>query len=242
MNAYVASRAVLVARIGHIVGRSLSWDAVSLASEVPPAVVTLQTQRKHNWAQQQARIGGAVRSMAGLATIHTNAEMLEYKGPALIGMALETRLLVSHGLLDMAWTRSHSPGGSKGAVRIVAVRAGDYSFLDAVFEGHRELHAHIGVAFFTESGLGFPKQRVNGLRPMNRVATGTCHPIESVLGIPDVGPRERLAVAAKTGVEYFFSRKHREREDCVFSAVVVDVISGRSVASLAAGIFREFFA
>jgi hypothetical protein len=168
--------------------------------------------------------------------------MLEYEGPALIGMAFETRLLVSHGLLDVAWARGHSPGGSKGAVGIVAVRAGYHSFLDAVFEGHGELRAHIGMALFAESGLGFPKQRVNRLGTMNRVATGTRHPIKSVLGTPDIGPRERLAVTTKTGVEYSLSRQRRERKNCLLSAAVCDVIPGRSVASLAAGAFRGFFA
>jgi hypothetical protein len=92
--------------------------------------------------------------MAGLASIHTNAEMLEDEGPSLIGVAVETRLLIRQALVDVARARGHSPGGGEGAVRIVAVCTGDHSFLDTVFERHRELRAHIGVALFTQRRLG----------------------------------------------------------------------------------------
>ena len=59
----------------------------------------------------------------------------------------------------------------------MAVRTGDHTFLNAVLEGHRELRAHIGMALFTQRGLGLPEQRASRLGAMNRMATGTCHPI-----------------------------------------------------------------
>ena len=107
MNSYVASCAVLIAGIGHVMRRGLNRDAVSLASEVPRAVVTFQAQSKHNWAQQQARVGRSVRSVAGFASVDTNAEVLEYEGAALIGMAVETRLLVRRGLVYLMRARGH---------------------------------------------------------------------------------------------------------------------------------------
>jgi hypothetical protein len=62
-------------------------------------------------------------------------------------------------------------------MRIVAVGACDHSFFHAVLEGHRELSAHVGMAPFAERGLGFAQERAHGLRAMNRMATGACHPV-----------------------------------------------------------------
>ena len=59
----------------------------------------------------------------------------------------------------------------------MAIGARDHSFLHAVLEGHRELHAHIGMAPFAERGLGLAEQRANRLRTMNRMTTGACHAI-----------------------------------------------------------------
>ena len=62
-------------------------------------------------------------------------------------------------------------------MRVVAVSARHHSFLDAVFEGHRELRAHVGMALFAKCGLGLAQECASGLRVMNRMATGTCHPV-----------------------------------------------------------------
>lgn len=188
MNADMTGRAVLIARIGHVMVRCLSGDAGSPAAEVPAPVVAFQAQSKHHRAPQQSRIGRPVRSVAGLASVDANAEMLEYKRPPFIGVAFQTGLFVRHGLVYLTRPRGHFPGGSKGAVRIVAVRARDHAFLHAVFERHRKLRAHVGMALFTERGLGLAQERANGLRAMNRMTTGTCHAVQSVLRTPDIGP------------------------------------------------------
>ena len=72
-------------------------------------------------------------------------------------------------------------------MRIVTIRARDDSFLDPVLEGHGELRAHVRVAFFAQRRLRLPKQRVNRLRAMNRMATGTGHTIQGVLGGSNIG-------------------------------------------------------
>ena len=189
-------RAVLIARIGHIMALRLSRDAASQTPEVSRSVVTLQAQREHYRPQQQPRICRPVRSVAGFAPIHPSAEMLEYEGTSLIGVAVETGLLIRHGLVHVAGARGHSPGGSKGAMRIMAVGTGHRSFLDAVLEGHRELYAHIGMATFAERGLGLAQQRAIRLGAMNRMAAGACHSIQSVLRAPYIRPRQLLTVAA----------------------------------------------
>ena len=173
----MTGRAVLIAWIGHVMGRRLDRDAFSLRAEVPPAVVTFQAQGKHDRAQEQSRISRPMRSVAGLAAIDADAKMFEDEGPALIGMAIKARLFVWPRLLYVSRARGHPPSGSKGSVRIVAVGAGDHSFFHSVLEGHRELSAHVGMAPFAERGLGLAQERAHGLRPVNRMATGACHPV-----------------------------------------------------------------
>jgi hypothetical protein len=95
-----------------------------------------------------------MRSVAGLASIHPNAEMLEDEGASLIGVAVETGLLVGHCLINLMRARPHSPGRSKGAMRIMAVCARDHPFFNPVLKGHRELHPHVGMASFAKRGLG----------------------------------------------------------------------------------------
>jgi hypothetical protein len=50
VNANVARRAVLVARVGKVVPRRLNLDAVCLSTEIIRAVVALQAKREDDWA------------------------------------------------------------------------------------------------------------------------------------------------------------------------------------------------
>jgi hypothetical protein len=135
-----------------MVGR-LSSDAGSLPSEVSPAVVALEAQGKHHRPPQQPRVGRTVGGVASLASVDANAEMLEDEGTPFVRMTVKARLFVGHGLVYMVRARAHPPGWSKRAMRIVAVRARDDSFLDTVFEGHRQLRPHVGMAPFAERRL-----------------------------------------------------------------------------------------
>ena len=168
--------------------------------------------------------------------------MLKYEGPALIGMAIETGLFVRHGLLYVARARCHPPSRSKGPVRIMAVGARYYPFLDAVLKGHRELCAHVGMALFAQCGLGFAQEPANGLRAVNRMTTGTCHPVQRVLRAPDIRPRERLTVAAKARVQYLLGGKRRERTDRLRSAAIIDMLPAGAVTALAACALRWLLA
>ena len=53
---------------------------------------------------------------------------------------------------------------------IVAVRASHEPFIHAVFEGHRELSAHIPVAAVTEFRLFFREQEFRNRRLVDRMA------------------------------------------------------------------------
>ena len=88
------------------VGRGMPFP---LPSEIPRAVVALEAQSEHHRTQEQPRIGRSMRSVAGLAPVHTNSEMFENEGSAFVGMAFKTRLLVRHSLVYVARARGHSP-------------------------------------------------------------------------------------------------------------------------------------
>ena len=79
-------------------------------------------------------------------------------------------------------------------MRVVAIRAGHSAFFHAVFEWHRELHAYVGVAFFTQRGLRLAQQRAQRLGVVNRMAAGTRHSVQRVLGVADICAGKRLAV------------------------------------------------
>jgi hypothetical protein len=49
-------------------------------------------------------------------------------------------------------------------------------------------------------------------------------------------------MAPETSVEYLLRRKRRKRTNGILPAAIVDVIPGRTVAPLAAGVFGRFFA
>ena len=155
MNPDVALRAVLKDRTGHVMGRrSLDLDAVRLTPEVAGAIVAFQAQRKYHRPRQHPGIGGAVRNVAGEATIHADRGMFKNKRPAFVGMTVDARFFVGLRLLHMARPRRVSPGGLKRSVGIVAIRAVHETFVDAVLERQGELRSHVSVATVAQIRLG----------------------------------------------------------------------------------------
>src|SRR5258708_20494034 len=61
-----------------------------------------------------------------------------------------------------------------------------------------------------------------------------------MLRIPYIRPRQRLAVAAQAGVDDALAGKFRESNNGRFTAVIIDVISAGTMATLATRILRCF--
>lgn len=150
MDSNVARRAVLVAGIGHIVSLRKARHAASGAAESACAVMAFKTERERDRAAQQPRVRRSMRIVTHFATLDADWRMLESKGTAFVGMTLETRLLVYERLPDESGPRSHAPGWSQAAVRVMAIAAGHESFVHPMLEGHGEIGSNVCVAAVAE--------------------------------------------------------------------------------------------
>jgi hypothetical protein len=99
MHPDMASGAVLIAWIRHVVTGCDGQDAGVLTPEITRAIMTLQTQGEDDGPPQQARVRRPMRKMAGFASVHSNGFMFIEEGPALFGVALQARLFVGERLI-----------------------------------------------------------------------------------------------------------------------------------------------
>src|SRR5262249_4777859 len=99
MNARMASSAVLIPRISHIVSRRLRGNRIRAAAEVACAGVTLQAHREHHRTFEQLGVDRAMWIVTGLTSIHSDRRVLINKWPALIDVTLQARLLIGLRLL-----------------------------------------------------------------------------------------------------------------------------------------------
>src|SRR2546423_841460 len=132
--AHVAGGAVLVARVVHVMARRFGEKAGALASQTLGAVVAFQGKGENERPAEQARVHGAMRVMTGLTAFRAHGGVLEKKGAAFFRVALQAGLLVCERLLHHARTGCHAPCWREGPMRVVAIRAGHESFIDAVLE------------------------------------------------------------------------------------------------------------
>jgi hypothetical protein len=163
VNPDVASRTILITRIGQVVVCGLSGNTGSSQPEIPGAVMTFEAQREDHGPAQKPRIHGAVRNMAGFTPIHANSGVFKDERPPFVGMTFEAWFFVRHRLAGVVRARSHAPRRRKRTVRIVTVRADNHPFFDAMLERHRKLRPHIGMAGFAQLDLRSLKQKAGGL-------------------------------------------------------------------------------
>lgn len=98
MHAHVAIRAVLVARVGHVVRGRQHKISGPRASKVAGAVMAFEAERENNWTAEEAGICRAVRIVAHFATFYADGRMFKGERAAFIGVAFEARFLVSERL------------------------------------------------------------------------------------------------------------------------------------------------
>src|SRR5689334_16881248 len=94
-----------------------------------------------------------MRIVTGLAAFRAHRRVLEHKGSAFLGVALQAGLFAAQRLFHHAGPRGHPPRRRERSMWVVAVRAGHESFIDAVLERHRELRANGRMAGITEVRL-----------------------------------------------------------------------------------------
>jgi hypothetical protein len=137
MNCDMTARTALVVRINHAVSSMVrvSYPAVGPHSEVAIAGVAFQALLGHGWAREQLGIRGTMRFVATDAAIDLASLMLEHEGSALVDVAFQAWLFRVVRLVEHLGGLPHTKGGSKPAVRVVAVAASHEALIDAVLKG-----------------------------------------------------------------------------------------------------------
>src|SRR5579884_68750 len=199
------------------------------------AVVALKAKREHHRTLHHARVRGAVWEVACLAAVDTNGGVLEDEGAALLHMASQASLFVEQALGDHGRAIGHAPGGRKGAVRIVAIGALHEPFVDAMFEGHRELRADVRMAAVAEVALLMSEEPGSGCGGVNGVARHAGHAGLRMLGAADIGAIEIGSVAGEATIENLAGGTVGEGEDGLLRGVL-DMVAGGPMTAFAAGV------
>lgn len=234
----MAERTVLILRVGQGMGGRSELDPVVLATEIGSAIVALKTQREDLRTLEQTGVHTAVWDVAGGATVDTDCSVLKDEGAALVDVTLHARLFVLEAVRHHARTGRHAGGRGVGSMGIVAIGALHEALIDAVFDGHGELRANVGVATVAEVSLRLGEELLGGGCLMDGVAVGANHVGSGVGTTTDVGAADLLGVAVEAGVEGLLGSVAGEGDDFGFVAFGFDVRLARAVAALAAFLFE----
>ena len=243
MNPHVARGAVLISWLGQVVGGGCTDHAVVADAKGSGAVVAFETHGKDGGARQHPGIRRTVGHVAGLAPVDAHGSVFVDEGSALVGVAFEASFLIAFLLIDHVRSPCHPPGCGESAVRIVAVSALDGTFIDPMFEGHRELRLYSGVAGIAELILLLLREeKSRRFRVVDGMAIGAHDIGLSVSAPPDVGARKGLGVAAEAGGQCFLGPDFGERDDGRLASVSLDMGLAGPVATFAPCIFRRLLA
>lgn len=205
--------------------------------------MAFETKRHYGGSPQQARIGGSVRAVAGLASIDSQCRMFEGERSPLVGVAADARLFSVVTRRGQAGPGSHAPRGRRSSVGIMTIGARHEALVDPVLEGHRELRLDRVVAAVAEIALCLGEQEFGRLRLVNRVAGRAHHFVFSVNRTPDLAARQILGVTLETCVELTPCIHQREGSgNGPRPAAGLDMPLRGSMASLAAGTLRRLLA
>src|SRR5579862_8805840 len=141
--------------------------------------MAFQAHQVYLAALQQPRIIRSVRCVACCASFRLEHRMLENKGARLIGVALVANCVVRRSSAQLPCVKS--------AMRIVAVRTLNQSFVYAMVKGPRKLLTHFQMAAVTKLWLLLFHQVVAFLGVMRIVAIGAADIVLQVRGAPKIG-------------------------------------------------------
>jgi hypothetical protein len=169
--------------------------------------------------------------------------MREDERPALIHVALETRLLRIVCLVEHLGGLAHSEGGCEPAMRVVAVSAVDQALIHSMLARQIVLRSHVGVALVAGLWLAFGEQVLGRPWVVNGMAGGARNVVLGMLRAPDVSAIELLGVAGKAPADDFLRLHYAERiHDRLDIAARIHVRLPRTVAPFAAGPLWWLFA
>ena len=185
--------------------------------------MALHAQRVDVGAVEQARIGAAVRRVAGGAAFGLDNVVLIHKRASRFGMALAANSVLLRGGLAALFLKS--------AVRVVAIRALNQSLVHLVVEGHGKLRLDVGVALEAECRLGSLEQGLVARAGVNAVTADAAYIAVTVCRALKVGVLALMAAEALC--VHFFGCCLGGIEDPGHVAAALNVRPASAVASLA---------
>lgn len=235
----MASRAIPVTRIGHIVGRRLQGDAIALPPEISRAVMTFQTDSEYHRPFEQSCIGRAVGGVADLAAIDPDCGVLIQERATFIDVALQARLFVLEASINQVGAAAHFPRRAAGAMWIVAVRASHKPFIHPVFERLGKLGTDVVVAAVADVYLSLCQKAATRFSPMDGMTGSTNDICLRVITAANVCARRILRMAAEAGVQNLIGRHLGEGNDCLLPPLCLDMLRSRTMTALTAHIFHR---
>lgn len=185
--------------------------------------VALIAQRVDGRHVQQTRVLRAMGGVAGDAAFGLDRGVLENKGTTLLHVALGADGILIGSGLDIVLP--------EGAVRIVAVAAGNQAFFNLVVEGHGELRLDFGVALEAELGLRSLEEMILVLALVNAMAA---YAADIGLGVRRAGKvRMRAGMAAEAFCIDILGGSLGGIEDLGLVAAAVHVLFARAMAVFA---------
>jgi hypothetical protein len=163
--------------------------------------------------------------MAGRAALDFYRLVLVNEGAVLIHVTLET-----HRILRRAHTNLLGP---LGPMWIMAIRALDESFVNAMVERHVELGPLLKVAGIAEFGLRFDQQEFLGLRVVRRVTRDAAHTILRMNRVDGVHMFGAACVAGQATIVDFFGGMILKDEDLRDVPATSNVRRSRAVTAFA---------
>jgi hypothetical protein len=127
-------------------------------------------------------------------------------------------------------------------MRIMTVGARHEAFVDAMLERHGKLATDIGVACVAKVDLALGQQEFRLRRLVDGVAIGAYHVVQRVGGAANVGAAQGFSVTAQAVIENLFGLQLGKGDYASFSPMRFDVRLAGTVAALASGVVRRFFA
>ena len=232
----MAGGAVLVAGVGHVVTGGLGGNAFAGTTEASGAVVAFEAEGENDGSIEEPGVGRAVGGVTTVAAIDAEGGVFEQKGAALVSMALDAGLFVGLGVLLHAGPLAHAPSGGRGAMGIVAVRALDGTFIDAMLEGHGELSFDVGMAAVAEVFLLMGEEVFGGSRFVDGVAVGADDFGLGVAAAANVGAGHILRMALQAVIKGLLGGEDGEGDDQVLLAARIHMGAPGAVAAFATAV------
>ncbi len=162
--------------------------------------------------------------------------------PALVHMALQTRLLIVMRRRNQSRPRPRPPCRSRIPVRIMAIRALHRPLVHPVLRRHFKLPSYRRMALITKLRLLLRQQKLRRRRLMHRVAIRTNHIRLRMRRLPNPRPRNVLRVAPQARIQRLLRRKLRKRLYRRLPAFRRHMVAARAMATFAPRVLRHFLA